>query len=218
VWRTPLIYRLFFPAVGLSFLVVAIASFVDGSDLAFAASMFLMGVVLTVGPFRPVVRLEGQEVYARGLVVDRRIPLRDIDEVEGGYDGLAFRTRDGRHFVATGVGEKMNITRWLGRRGKADSIADTIRDARERVLADTPVDQRESRTPAAPPEPGQLPAYVTMAQVVGGAVFLLGAYLAFVSDTYVDAGLPLMVAGTLVPLVLFLAAARTGGPSAGGGD
>lgn len=215
MWRTPLIYRLFFPAVGLSFLG-AVAYFDDGSDPLATALTLGMGVVLTVGPFRPVVRLEGPEVYARGLVVDRRIPLRDITEVEGGYDGLAFRTRDGRHFVATGVGETMNITRWLGRRSRADSIADTIRDARDRVLADTPVDQRESRTPAEPPEPGQLPAYVTIAQVVGGAVFLLGAYLAFVSDTYVDAGLPLMVAGTVVPLVLFFMAARRGGPSAGG--
>jgi hypothetical protein len=150
-WRPPILYRLFFPAIGLYFLVAAVVWFDGGSDLPLTALSLLLGIVLTVGPFRPVVRLEHEAVYARGLIFDRRMSLRDITEVEGGYNGLVIRTNDGRSFEATGVGEKFNITRWLGRRGKADSIADTIRDARARALADVPAEQLEERPDRRPP-------------------------------------------------------------------
>lgn len=121
--------------------------------------------------------------------------------------------RDGRRFEATGVGEKFNITRWLGRRGKADSIADTIRDARKQALTDLPDDQRQSLARWSPPEPPPLPTYVKIGQFVGTAVFLLGAYLALISNTLVEAGLPLMVAGTLAPVLLMLWAQKRGGPA-----
>lgn len=209
-WRPPVFYRVFFPALGLYFLFATVAYFDGGADLQFTALGLVLGLVLTVGPFRPVVRLGEQDVYARGVVFARRMPLRDIVEVEGGYDGLAFVTLDGRRFDATGVGEKFNITRWLGRRGKADSIADTIREARARVLAEVPEGQRESLTTWSPPAPLPLPAYVKVGQFVGVAVFLLGAYLAFVSDTLVGAGRPVMVAGTLVPVLLMLWAQKRG--------
>jgi hypothetical protein len=132
-WRTPILYRIFFPAVGVYFLVATVAYFDGDHDLLLTALSLVLGVVLTVGPFRPVVRLENRDLFARGLVFDRRIPLQNITGLHGGYYGLVIATRDGRQFVATGVGEKWNIARWLGRRGKADAIIDTIRAARDLV-------------------------------------------------------------------------------------
>ena len=213
-WRTPVFYRIFFPAVGLYFLFATVAYFDGGSDLPFTALSLALGLALTLGPFRPVVRLERQDVYARGLLFSRRMPLRDIVEVAGGYGGLNFTLRDGRSFEATGVGEKMNVTSWLGRRGKADSIADTIAAARERVLADLPDDQRASLKQESPAEPPPLPTYVKIVQAVGTAVFLLGAYLAFISDTFIEAGLPLMLVGTAAPALAMVWVQKRGRPAA----
>ncbi len=216
-WRTPVLYRLFFPAVGLSFLFATIVYFDGGADLPYTALSLILGLALTIGPFRPVVRLEQRDVYARGLVFSRRMPLRDIVQIEGGYGGLNFTLRDGRGFEASGVGEKMNVTSWLGREGKADSIADTINGARERVIAALPVDQQQTLKQWSPPEPPPLPAYVKIVQGVGTAVFLLGAYLAFISDKYVGAGLPMMVVGTAAPVLVMLWAQKRNG-AAGDSD
>lgn len=128
-WRTPLIYRIFFPAVGLYFLYGTVEFFDGGSDLGDTTLSFALGVVLTVGPFMPVIRLQEQNVYARGLVFHRVLPLADIVDARPGYSGLSIETDDGSVFEATGVGEKWNIARWLGRRTAADSVADAILDA-----------------------------------------------------------------------------------------
>ncbi len=169
-WRTPVFYRIFFPAVGLYFLGASVVYFDGGVDVSSTALGLVMGLAFTLGPFRPVVRLEQQDVFARGLVFSRRMPLRDVVEIEGGYGGLNFVTRNGDRFEATGVGEKMNITAWRGRRGKADSIADTILDARERALADVPEDQRPKK-PGPPPEPPPLPTYVKVCEAIGVGLF-----------------------------------------------
>lgn len=83
-WRPPVFYRIFFPAIGLFFLFATFVDFDGGADLKFTALSLVLGLALTIGPFRPVVRLEQQDVYARGVVFSRRMPLRDIAEVEGG--------------------------------------------------------------------------------------------------------------------------------------
>lgn len=207
-WRTPVFYRIFFPAVGLYFLFGTVAYFDGGEDLWGTVLGLVMGLAFTLGPFRPVVRLEQQDVFARGLVFSRRMPLGDVVEIEGGYGGLNFVMRNGDRFEATGVGEKMNITVWRGRRGKADSIADIIFAAREQALTDVSEHERPTKPRPLPELP--LPSYVKIVQGIGTAVFLLGAYLAFISDTLVAAGLPLMVVGTAASvLVLLLAQKRS---------
>lgn len=211
-WRTPVFYRIFFPAVGLYFLFGTVAYFDGGVDVSGTALGLVMGLAFTLGPFRPVVRLEQQDVFARGLVFSRRMPLRDVVEIEGGYGGLNFVMRNGDRFEATGVGEKMNITVRRGRRGKADSIADTILAAREQALADVPEDERPTKPRPLPELP--LPAHVKIVQGIGTAVFLLGAYLAFMSDTFIEAGLPLMVLGTAAPVLGMLWAQKRGAPAA----
>ncbi len=128
-WRTPLWYRIVFPAIGLYFLYATVDFFDGGTDLGFTALSAVLGLAFTVGPFVPVVRLEEHTVYARGLVFHRVLALRDIVDVRPGYSGLSIETEDGSVFEATGVGEKWNIARWMGRRTAADSVADLILDA-----------------------------------------------------------------------------------------
>ena len=112
VWRTPAWYRVYFPAFGLSFLVAGVVFFDGaGEDPLGTFLMFLMGFLLTFGPFRPCIRLEDDTVFARGVFFSRRIALRDLQDVIPGYGGLTLVTTDGRMFEATGVGEKSNIAR-----------------------------------------------------------------------------------------------------------
>ena len=124
-WRTPLWYRVFFPVVGGYFIVATVVHFDGGTDLPMTLLSAVLGIVLT-GARWPVVRLAGSALYARGLIFHRTIPVTDIVQVIPGYGGLDIETTDGRHFEATGVGEKWNIAAWLGHRTAADSIADTI--------------------------------------------------------------------------------------------
>lgn len=132
VWRTPAWYRVFFPAFGLPLLVAGVVYFDEaGEDPLGTLLMFVMGLLLTFGPFRPCVRLDDDTVFARGIFFSRQFPLQDLKEVVPGYGGLTFVTADGREFEATGVGEKSNIARWLGRRTKADSLADVLYAARD---------------------------------------------------------------------------------------
>lgn len=180
-WRTPAWYRIFFPAS-------AIVWFDGGSDLPYTALAVALGVVLVVGPFRPVVRLHGDVVYARGLVFDRRIPVYDITGVAGSYDGLVISTRDGRSFTATGVAEKTNIAQLLGRRGPSDTVADTILGARESALAvqssKLPGNASISRADA----PLSMTRLEKVAEVFWGIVFLVGMYLRLIADQ--DGALP----------------------------
>jgi hypothetical protein len=131
VWRTPVFYRLLFPAVGLSLLGFSVVDFDGGSDLPSTAESLALGLVFSLGPFRPCVRLHGDAVFARGVVFSRSIPLRDLEDVVPGYRGLDLVTTAGRTFQVTGVGEKWNITNWLSRRGRADSMADVLLAARD---------------------------------------------------------------------------------------
>ena len=114
VWRTPLVYRLFFPLVGLSFLWATVDLFDGGSDLAFTLLTAVLGLTLTIGPFLPVVKLDGATVYTRGLILHRTIAAADIAEVTPTYSGLFVRDHEDRGFTASGVGEKWNIATMLG--------------------------------------------------------------------------------------------------------
>jgi len=135
-WRTPPLYRVFFPAFGLAVLWSAVAWFDGGSDLGFTLLSVVMGVAFTAGPFLPVIRLDGDSVFARGLIFRCRIPLAEVVEVVPGYAGLTIQTADGRGFEATGVGEKWNIAAWLGKRTRSDSIAEVILEAAEKARQD----------------------------------------------------------------------------------
>jgi hypothetical protein len=131
VWRTPVFYRLFFPAVGLLLLGLSVVDFDGGSDLPSTTLDLTLGLVLILGPFRPCVRLYSDAVFARGVVLSRSIPLRDLEDIVPGYHGLNLVTTAGKSFQATGVGEKWNITDWLGKRSRADDLADVLLAARD---------------------------------------------------------------------------------------
>lgn len=64
-----------------------------------------------------------------------RIPLHDVLMVRGGYYGLEIKVR-GRTFPITASAvQKSNWANWIGRRTRADEVADAIFDARNRLTA-----------------------------------------------------------------------------------
>ena len=203
-WRTPLFYRIFFPLVGLYFLYATVAYFDGGSDLLFTGLGTLLGVGFTVGPFRPLVRLGPSDVHARGLVFARRMPLQDIVDITGGYNGLTFFLRDGSGFEATAVGETSNISVWAGRRGKADSMADIILSARDQLIDRLPDEVRAREEVSAPQPASPVPACVNVALYVGTAVVFAGFLLVVFTDTWKLAGVVLWAVGTLAPVALRL--------------
>jgi hypothetical protein len=58
----------------------------------------------------------------------RSIPLAQIAGVTTGYYGIAITTNESKTYTASVV-QKNNYSRWLGRRTRADDVADAIRSA-----------------------------------------------------------------------------------------
>jgi hypothetical protein len=124
--RASLGYRLFFPVPGIYFLIGTVVYFDGGSDLPFTAGIFALGLALTGGPFRPLVRKEGDSLLLRGFVLQRKVPLASITGVQSTYGGLEVAYSDDKHFRVPLIGETMNLTRWRGRTSHGDALASRI--------------------------------------------------------------------------------------------
>ena len=127
-WRTPWFYRVVFSALGLGMLVVPFLAS-EEFDTRLTLGYLGMGAAILIAPWRPVVRLGPDEVFARGMLFRRTIPLEEVVEVSPGYGGLGFRTVRGGFFEATWVGERWNIASLLRVRTRADGVADIIEQA-----------------------------------------------------------------------------------------
>lgn len=128
--RASLGYRLFFPVPGIYFLIGTVVYFDGGSDLPFSAGIFAMGLALTAGPFRPLVRVDGDSLLLRGFLLQRKVPLASVTGVQSTYGGLEVAYGDGEHFQVPLIGETMNLTRWRRRTSRGDALADRILDLR----------------------------------------------------------------------------------------
>ncbi len=62
-----------------------------------------------------------------GCLSERKIPWSDVVGAEPGYSGITVHIRDGPSVVAGAV-QKANVSAWLGRRTRADAVADLIRE------------------------------------------------------------------------------------------
>lgn len=80
---------------------------------------------------RPRIALGSEDVTVVNPFSTRRIRLDEIQGVEGGYDGLELRLRDGTTVTAWAV-QKANWAQWTGRRTRADDAAQAIMDAARR--------------------------------------------------------------------------------------
>ena len=72
-----------------------------------------------------------------GCLSERRIPWVDVVGADPGYFGMTVYLRNGSSVVAGAV-QKTNLSSWLGRRTRADAVAEFIR---ERALRAAPAGQ-----------------------------------------------------------------------------
>lgn len=213
-WRTPLFYRVFFTVLGLNFLGAGVWFFDGGSDLGFTALMVVLGVLMTAWPYRPLVQLRAEEVFARGVLFHRHIPLVDIRRVYGSYDGLVIETQDGASFTATSVGEKTNLAAWFGWRGKSDSMADLILDARDQALGHAePQETRRRFRSRMTHDPVPVPRGMALIYGASWVLFLAGVAVMFLTDYDFLYGLALALAGALLPLPFMLQSKHQAGPT-----
>lgn len=124
--RASLGYRIFFPIPGGYFLIGTVVYFDGGSDLQSTALSLALGLALTLGPFRPRVRKEGDSQLLRGFVLHRRVPMASVSGVQSTYSGLEVTYGDGKTFQVPLLGETMNVTRWRNRTSRGDALADRI--------------------------------------------------------------------------------------------
>lgn len=80
------------------------------------------------------VALTEDGVEIKNLLGKRIITLASICSVDPGYNGLAITTNDGKSYTALVI-QKTNVSRWMGRRTRADEIADAIRRAADLSVA-----------------------------------------------------------------------------------
>ena len=135
VWRAPLVFRVFFGLLGVACVAGAVlpwggaASF--WQDLGTRLGLVAVGAFWVCLTYRARMEIREGELVLRYTLTTRLIPLRAIASVSPEQSGLAFTTRDGDTFSSPAfIGEKAPLTRWLGRRTRADGIADTIMAAR----------------------------------------------------------------------------------------
>ena len=134
--RAPLVATL---ALYLGYLVWVVAV-IDGWSRSLARfdspSMWIVLVIVTITAGWAVLARATTRIslYERELVVHslrtRRIPLADIADIRIHPTGMVISRHDphARSVVALGF-EKSNLTKWLGRRVRADRIALAILDA-----------------------------------------------------------------------------------------
>lgn len=131
--RASLGYRIFFPILGVYLLIGTVAYFDGSSDLPFTAASLALGIALTGGPFRPLIREVGDCLVLRGFVAYRRVPLASITRVHSTYGGLEVSYGDGKTFQVPLTGETMNLTRWRGRKSRGDALAERVLALQDRV-------------------------------------------------------------------------------------
>lgn len=104
------------------------------------AQVILMGLAILFLPRRCKIVLKGDELVVQGLFFRRRALLEDVENVEPSYGGLNIHLTGDRMIQATLVGEKSNVSGWLGRRTRSDAQGeDLLQLARKR--------RREGETP-----------------------------------------------------------------------
>jgi hypothetical protein len=138
-----LAYRIYFPLLGTFFLWGGLTPWSDSegfwNDLPIRLITLAIAAAFMTLPFRPRVALQGDWVVARGLIFRRVIALSDLAQVHAGYYGLTLTEVSGRAFTATGVGEKWNLSAWLGKASASDRVADLlVAEAKSRRGPDEP--------------------------------------------------------------------------------
>ncbi|MFB7576824.1 MULTISPECIES: hypothetical protein [unclassified Streptomyces] len=107
-----------------------------GVGLLAAQAESILAALLFFGAAAACVRLAAHgaltltpdAVVITNLFGQRTIALTSVRRVTAGYNGLTVDTHDRRSYTALVI-QKSNLSRWLGRRTRADEIADAVRSA-----------------------------------------------------------------------------------------
>jgi hypothetical protein len=136
-WRISLLGRVFFVVVGIGVL----ASIAADLDTMLRNSGVFVPVVLSAvasaffaTSFWTSLTLTDHEVIIRNLGWTRTVPLATVTRAQAGYGGIEIETSEGRHMTAMAV-QKANLSMWLGRRTRADDVAEAIQEAAVRAIA-----------------------------------------------------------------------------------
>ena len=103
------------------------AGYSDG--LAWRIVAVLVALCSLACGWRPSLQLFTDRIVATGLVGRRTLFLRDLKDVQAGYDGLRLTEDGGRRVLVPFVGEKSNLASWLGREARGDAKAHVLLDA-----------------------------------------------------------------------------------------
>ncbi|ELS51482.1 hypothetical protein STVIR_7500 [Streptomyces viridochromogenes Tue57] len=136
-WRISPLGRVFLVVVGLGVLAAVAA---DLDTMLRNGGVFVPVVLSAVSgaffaaSFRTSLTLTDHEVIIRNLGWTRTVPLATVTRVHAGYGGIEIETSQGRYVTAMAV-QKANVSLWLGRRTRADDVAEAIQEAAARAVA-----------------------------------------------------------------------------------
>lgn len=82
--------------------------------------LIALGLCLFWLPWRCKIVLDGEKLVVQNVLFKHRALLRDVENVEASYGGLNIHLTGGRMVQATLVGEKSNVSNWLGRKTRGD--------------------------------------------------------------------------------------------------
>lgn len=108
---------------------VEVATDAEGVLIAIGA-LATVGLLIWRGYFHPSLTLEARTLTVRNPIRTKRIRLGDVTSIEPEWDGLSVTTSDDSSIRAWAV-QKPNIALMLGRRTRADRVAETILAARD---------------------------------------------------------------------------------------
>ncbi|WP_149825830.1 hypothetical protein [Streptomyces tailanensis] len=146
-WRVSPLGRVFSVVVGFGVLA-AIAADLD--TMLRNGGVFVPVVLSAVAgaffatSFWTSLTLTDHEVIIRNLGWTRTAPLATVTRAQAGYSGIEIETSESRHMTAMAV-QKANLSVWLGRRTRADEVAEAIQEAAARAVAG-PSDVRSRAT------------------------------------------------------------------------
>ncbi|MEY9969020.1 hypothetical protein ABIA33_007107 [Streptacidiphilus sp. MAP12-16] len=117
-------FSLFFAAVA----VVAIAGAIAHADISMIWDALLFSAIAAaVGCYvgRAAIRVTPDAVIISNPFRTRTIAFSSIAAVSPGYYGVTITTRDGAAYTAMAI-QKTNLSRWQGRRTRADEVTDAV--------------------------------------------------------------------------------------------
>lgn len=131
IWRPPIIERILCGLLCLSFLGVGGIAAADNWELHSIGNLLTFLCCVTIGLVAGLyvsatsLSMTGDLLIVQNLGHRRGIPLREITAIRSGYYGTEILCRKGKWWFGLAV-QKSRIAIWLGKRTRADAMAEVI--------------------------------------------------------------------------------------------